>query len=196
MTTGGWVPGHDDEVELNEDIEDDDNIPRLELRLGEIGLASAPADDVDTDGHGQVEHGLRENGQIVDFFGRQQRKLTTRLTLRRELTESKSISSRDGQNHQGRQRPNDKIWPQGSSERLGRNPEGSPGKNTLPATLTNPPRQTNDYRNHVTERGQSNEKVEAAYGATVSEDGGEEQTGSGKARVLKIILGDCKCVSG
>lgn len=68
MTTGGWVPGHDDEVELNEDIEDDDNIPRLELGLREIGLASAPANDVDTDGHGQVEHSLRENGQIVDFF--------------------------------------------------------------------------------------------------------------------------------
>lgn len=48
----GRVPWHDEKVELDQNVKDDDNMPRLELRLGQVGLASAPADNIDTDSHG------------------------------------------------------------------------------------------------------------------------------------------------
>lgn len=66
LATGGWVPWHDDDVELDEDVEDNDKIPRLKLRFGKASLASAPANDVNTDRHCQMEDCGWESAQVVD----------------------------------------------------------------------------------------------------------------------------------
>lgn len=52
VLTSSWrVPGHDEEVQLDANVEDDDDVPSLELRLGQVGLLTAPTHGVDTESH-------------------------------------------------------------------------------------------------------------------------------------------------
>lgn len=54
-TTSGWVPWHDQKVQLQQDVEDDDGVPRLEAGVWQVGSLAAPADHIEANGHGKVE---------------------------------------------------------------------------------------------------------------------------------------------
>jgi hypothetical protein len=45
------IPGHDDEVELDADVEDDHGIPGFELGLRQVCLLATPTDDIDAERH-------------------------------------------------------------------------------------------------------------------------------------------------
>jgi hypothetical protein len=53
-----WNPRHDEKKNLDQNEQADGNIPRLELGPSESDLAALTSDQVDTDSHGEEEHGL------------------------------------------------------------------------------------------------------------------------------------------
>ena len=63
--SGRRVPGHDDKVKLDANIETDDRIPCFELGLGQVRSAPPPAHDVNAQRHGEVEQGFGHDGQVV-----------------------------------------------------------------------------------------------------------------------------------
>lgn len=65
LSTCRRVPRHDEKVELNADVEDDNHMPSFELRLRKISLSAAPANDVDSHGHGQVEGSRWEHSEVI-----------------------------------------------------------------------------------------------------------------------------------
>lgn len=46
---GGWVPGHDHEVDVGYDGEDDCDVPGAETGWGEVGAFAAVAEDEEAD---------------------------------------------------------------------------------------------------------------------------------------------------
>lgn len=53
-----WNPRHDEKKNLGQNEQADRNVPRLELGPSESDLAALTSDQVDTDSHGEEEHGL------------------------------------------------------------------------------------------------------------------------------------------
>lgn len=68
LATSGGVPRHYEEVELNENIKYNNNMPGLKFGFREVGLLALPANHVDTNGHGEVEYSGRENFQVVHYL--------------------------------------------------------------------------------------------------------------------------------
>lgn len=62
-----WPPWHGEDVDLEKDEEDDGDVPRLELGAAEVGTLASGTDDVDADGHGEVEDAVRIRLQTDDF---------------------------------------------------------------------------------------------------------------------------------
>jgi len=52
VLASSWrIPGHDEKVQLDANVEDDDDVPGLELRLRQVSLLATPANGVDTESH-------------------------------------------------------------------------------------------------------------------------------------------------
>lgn len=67
VLASSWrVPGHDEEVQLDANVEDDDYVPCLELWLGQVGLLAAVANSVDSESHCEVEGRSRHDTKVVD----------------------------------------------------------------------------------------------------------------------------------
>lgn len=60
LATNGGIPGHHKEVELDENIEDNHEMPGLEFGFGEVGVLSAPANNVDTNTHRKIKGSSRD----------------------------------------------------------------------------------------------------------------------------------------
>ena len=61
LATFGRIPGHDKEVELDENIKENHDMPGLEFGFREIGPLPAPANNVDTKSHCEVEGSIRDD---------------------------------------------------------------------------------------------------------------------------------------
>lgn len=66
LPTSGRIPGHNEEIHLDKDVEDDHDVPGFEFGFWEVGLLSAPANDVNTNSHCEVKCGVGDDVQIVD----------------------------------------------------------------------------------------------------------------------------------
>jgi hypothetical protein len=67
LASSGRIPRHDDEVELDADVEDNDRVPGFELWFGQVRFAPAPAHDVDAQRHGEVEKGFGHDCEVIDL---------------------------------------------------------------------------------------------------------------------------------
>jgi hypothetical protein len=110
-------------------------------------------------------------------------------------TKSESISSRDSNNQQGRQAPDDGVRSQRGAEGLSGDPKLGEGQYTLSSGFSDPARESDDDRDHVAERCKRNEEVQPPYSTAITEDFAEEQCGCGELRALEFFFGHWELVS-
>lgn len=94
LSTCWGVPWHNEKVQLDANVKDNNDMPCSELWLGKVRLLSAPANDVNTNCHCQVEGSGREHSEVIDCSNISIAS-TTLITGTAKLTECESISSRD-----------------------------------------------------------------------------------------------------
>lgn len=110
-------------------------------------------------------------------------------------TKSKGVSCRDGENHQDGYKPDDNVRSQRRAKWLGRYPECSPWQDSLSTAFPDLPGEPNYHRNHVSERSQGDQEVQAPDCGAVSEHLGEKEACSGELGVRQLIFGDWYIIS-
>lgn len=126
------VPRHNEEVQIQHNVEDDDWIPGQKLGSRQVETAALVADDVEAHGHeeGEERGGVDlKVGNCCVVLGLQACSVMAWHGI--SLTEIEGISCRRSKNHQDRQCPFNKVRPERSAEWLGRCPKAWPGQHSL-----------------------------------------------------------------
>lgn len=67
-TTLWRIPGHDYNIELDQDVEDDRNMPGFELGWWKTSLLATPTCYIQTDSHAKLESSSRINTKVAHYF--------------------------------------------------------------------------------------------------------------------------------
>lgn len=157
----GRHPGHDEEVDLGQEVEDDHPRPAAVLRRREVEVLALAADEEEA-----RRHERKEKGRGIVLEGNDK---------------VEGVSGRGSEDHDGGHGPNDGEGTQRRTEGLGRDPKLLEGKNTLTADFANDTSLTDDHGEDVASSTEHRQDGEA-LGSALAKQGLEEEGRGGLAR--------------